>query len=351
MSYAPGTILSSGFGVNLEEVVMLSDNRVATKTFAGKPVGRRDIIAFSDWQFLVGNQTIQQSYIPLPPAEPAAAAPVAAEPVAAEPVAAAVPVAPAHPIGTKFELRSPGNNQRYVAIQLHDGVLYVKHVFGTETRRPMKKYESYQAWKDAIGGETTVTVLGPQKPVSPIQHRKQRCAELRKGGDTPEAVQAIQKLWRVHSYIHYNNSFNQVVKSTEERIAQLREQLQKATLSDDMENPAYRRRLTRALEGTVQSLRNKKAMMATMSPEQADYRQRFMVDEYKNRLYIHTSKGKVQIAYDSESKSIAARIPCGPNYWNYELKFFPSLEALTKEVGTAIVGLLHVQYRGKEIDL
>ena len=340
MSYAPGTILSSGFGENLEEVVVLSDNRVATKTFAGKPVARRDIITFSDWQFLLGNQSIQPSYIPLPP-EPAAAAAATAEPEK-------------YPIGTKLSISSADSTQRHVAIQLPNGVLYVKHVNGTQSTRPMKKYESHQAWRDALGlSDENMVVVPPQKPVTQLDNRKQRCADLLKNGGTPETVEAIQKLWNVRTYIHYNSSLNQDIASYENTVSQLRGQLQMATLHDDMENPAYRRRLTRRLEKMVGCLRAKKALLAVHvaagRPDLADYRHRIMTCAFKEALYIQTSKGKTQIAYDSVSKTIGARFFVGPQRWEYDLKFFPSLEALTKELGGE--GKLSVRYRRKEIDL
>jgi hypothetical protein len=126
-----------------------------------------------------------------------------------------------------------------------------------------------------------------------------------------------------------------------------------ATLHDDMENPAYRRRLTRRLEKMVGYLAAKKALLAVHvaagRPEQADYRMRYLCSPFKEELYIITSKGKTQIAYDPVSKTIGARFFVGPQRWEYELKFFPSLEALTKELGGE--GKLGVKYRRKEIDL
>jgi hypothetical protein len=348
MSYAPGTILSSGFGENLEEVVVLSDNRVATKTFAGKPVARRDIITFSDWQFLVGTQSIQPSYIPLPPDS-------AAERETERRAAGAAFSSPEkYPIGTKLNVWSADSTQRHVAIQLPNGVLYVKHVDGTQSTRPMKKYESHQAWRDALGlSDENMVVLPPQKPVTQLENRKQRCADLLKNGGSAETVEAIQKLFKVRTYIHYNSSLNQEITSYESTMSQLRGQIQMVTLNDDMENPAYRRRLTRRLEKIVGCLRAKKALLAVHvaagRPDLADYRVRYLCDPYKNWLYIQTSKGKTQIAYDPVSKAIGARVFVGPQRWEYELKFFPSLEALTKELGGE--GKLSVRYRRKEIDL
>lgn len=64
-SYTPGTILSTGFGETLEEVVVLTGDKVATKTYAGNPVTRRDIISLDDWKILMSGMTIRESYIPL----------------------------------------------------------------------------------------------------------------------------------------------------------------------------------------------------------------------------------------------------------------------------------------------
>jgi len=66
-TYSPGTILSVGFGPTLEQVIVLSGDKVATKTFGGKPVERRDILSISDWQIVIGDQVIQTDYIPMPP--------------------------------------------------------------------------------------------------------------------------------------------------------------------------------------------------------------------------------------------------------------------------------------------
>ena len=67
-SYTPGTILSFGFGTTLEQVIVLTENKVATKTFGGHPVTRRDIMSLADWRILAQSlgQEIQTDYLPLP---------------------------------------------------------------------------------------------------------------------------------------------------------------------------------------------------------------------------------------------------------------------------------------------
>lgn len=67
--YTPGTILSIGFGPTLEQVIVLTDDKVATKTFAGNPVSRRDIMSLADWCIVAQSlgHEIQTDYLPLPP--------------------------------------------------------------------------------------------------------------------------------------------------------------------------------------------------------------------------------------------------------------------------------------------
>ena len=120
--YSPSTVLSVGFGETLEQVIVLSDNKVATKTFAGKPVTRRDIMLLEDWKIMIGSQKIQTDYLPL------ALTSAMAVPVAV-PMAA---VEETYPVGTKLSWTCPeGAVGRYfpnsrTAIVLKDGILQVK---------------------------------------------------------------------------------------------------------------------------------------------------------------------------------------------------------------------------------
>jgi len=76
MSYIPGTILSVGFGETLEQVTVLTGDKVATKTFGGKPVSRRDIMSLDDWKILVAGQDMVTDYLQMPrPAQTFAAPP------------------------------------------------------------------------------------------------------------------------------------------------------------------------------------------------------------------------------------------------------------------------------------
>ncbi|NDH66240.1 MAG: hypothetical protein EBY26_07740, partial [Microbacteriaceae bacterium] len=107
MSYESGSLLSIGSGATLEQVLVLSDGRVATKLFAGKPVPQRDILNLSDWLMLAEGQEITVLF-PLNKGAPVAAATV-------------------YPVGTMLRWKKDDQNKR-TAIVVKDGVLQVKEI-------------------------------------------------------------------------------------------------------------------------------------------------------------------------------------------------------------------------------
>uniref|UniRef100_A0A6C0ANE2 Uncharacterized protein n=1 Tax=viral metagenome TaxID=1070528 RepID=A0A6C0ANE2_9ZZZZ len=199
-TYTPSSILSIGFGETLEQVIVLTDNKVATKTFAGKPVTRRDIMSLDDWTIMAKSlgEQIQTDYLPLPPnpllprnlARPAStyAAPESgrgylmdlnysaqsgsssailelstllqkygvssveeALAITEVPVAAPTSVEPeSYPIGTKLSWKHNGDSSRWynpnsrTAIVVKDGILQVKeNIDGvtTMTQAPGADYQ------------------------------------------------------------------------------------------------------------------------------------------------------------------------------------------------------------------
>jgi hypothetical protein len=156
-TFAPGTILSVGDGPTLEQVIVLTDGKVATKTFAGKPVQRRDIMSMDDWRLVIGDQRIQLDYLPLAAAEAPAPAPES------------------YPIGTKLNWSlGDGSDQWYnpnsrTAIVVKDGILQVKEVIlgiptmtqtpGADYQRVAKKFFSSLAdWKATLPANGTIKV-------------------------------------------------------------------------------------------------------------------------------------------------------------------------------------------------
>ena len=149
-TYTPSTVLSVGFGETLEQVIVLSDNKVATKTFAGKPVTRRDIMLLEDWIIIVGSAEIWADYLPMAPVEET------------------------YPVGTKLSWTLPeGAVGRYfpnsrTAIVLKDGILQVKeqingvtvftqdHEFGGK-RVAQKFFSSLADWKATLPAGGSIT--------------------------------------------------------------------------------------------------------------------------------------------------------------------------------------------------
>jgi len=109
MSYASGSLLSIGTGATLEQVLVLSDGRVATKLFAGKPVAQRDILNLPDWLLLTEGQeitvTVNNASTNTPASEPTTI----------------------HPAGTMLRWIK-GDQDKRVAIVMKDSVLQVKEI-------------------------------------------------------------------------------------------------------------------------------------------------------------------------------------------------------------------------------
>jgi hypothetical protein len=126
MSYTTGSLLSIGSGATLEQVVVLSDGRVATKLFAGKPVVQRDILSLSDWLLLADGQEITVG--PSPPARPPA-----------------TNEAETYAMGTRLRWSKDDKNWR-TAIIIKNGLLQVKEVIDSkitmELARPDAPYET-----------------------------------------------------------------------------------------------------------------------------------------------------------------------------------------------------------------
>jgi len=168
MSYEPGTLLSIGAGAALEQVVVLSDGRVATKLFAGKPVAQRDILNLSDWLMLADGQNITVM-LPLnrasTPALPASPAP---EPVV---VPASVVEPTVYPVGTMLRWIKDDQNKR-TAIVMKDSVLQVKEIIAGKTTmnqlQMVKRasFNDFAEWKASLpeGGAITAEATKPWAP-------------------------------------------------------------------------------------------------------------------------------------------------------------------------------------------
>jgi len=158
MSYESGSLLSIGAGATLEQVLVLSDGRVATKLFAGKPVTQRDILNLSDWLMLADGQEVtvllplnKDSMATLPPS-----------PVL-EPTV--------YPVGTMLRWIKDDQNKR-IALVLKDSVLQVKEVIaGSMTMNnytivKRASFKDFAEWKASLpeGGAITAEATKPWAP-------------------------------------------------------------------------------------------------------------------------------------------------------------------------------------------
>jgi hypothetical protein len=333
MSYAPRTKLSC----DSSSCTVLNDDYV----FVSSGLAANQRMPFADWRIIIGDETVREEFLPLCPAQPEA------EPEP-QPVATAEPE-PA-PLGTKWRWAADDTNYR-VAIQTKYGVLQVKQSSESPSFCHLVDFKhhnsaTYEAWVATLPAwpSGTITKTLPQHILSELERRKKRSAELLSEGGSASAIEAIQKLWKVQTSIFRRQSTIERISYTEDIIGRIRGELNRITIEQDMTTPKVRRRLTRQLEKFVSSLTQLKACAALKTPEQNNFHETYMADYSKQRLYIQTSIGKLPIAYDRQTQSVAVRVP-----GEAKLTFVKTLEDLPFSIGMRL--RLSVVYRRKEIDL
>jgi len=212
-TYTPGTILSFGFGPTLEQVIVLTEDKVATKTFAGNPVTRREIMSLADWCILAKSlgQEIQTDYLPLPQTQ--AVAEAVAEPVAepsAEP--SAKPAEESYLVGTKLSWKHDDGADKWyspnsrTAIVVKNGILQVKEVINGITSRvtrhtpgyyseremvAQKFFSSLADWKATLptGGTITITEATEDCSIPSIKRKAARPIEATTDADYIKKIQ------------------------------------------------------------------------------------------------------------------------------------------------------------------
>jgi hypothetical protein len=364
MSYAPRTKLSC----DSSYCTVLNDDYV----FITWGLGINQRMPLADWRIIIGDEPVREEFIPLAAAEPIGRAPTvwsapepigtpaperaadAAPTVAALAVAAAAAAAAPAPINTKWRWAT---DQNYcVAIQTKYGVLQVKKFPAAWS--PLladlgrKNFPTYEAWVDSLPQGGTITKTPVEELLSELDRRKKQSIALldaANGGGTASAIEKIQKMWKVRTWVNHTQSVNQRIARTEDHIGRMRGDLQRLTIEEDMTTPKLRRSLSRRLEKFMLTLTHLKGRAAQQSPEQNAHREIYISDAYKERLYIHTSEGKLQIAYDHETKSVAVKVPNGPYAWSSKISLVQKLEDLPFSIGTGL--RLSVLWRRREIEL
>jgi len=352
-TYIPGTILCSGFGETLEQVVVLSDGKVATKTYAGKPVTRRDIMSLEDWKILVGSFT--EDYIPVatsaatPTPRPANtyAAPesgrgyladlqasaaagsssailelnaLMATP-AATPAPAATPEPEVHPIGTFLRWRHPdGADQWYApnsrtAIVIKNGILQVKEVIngkptmtntpGTQWQTVAKKFFSTVAeWKASLPEGGAITTRAGEDYTTPSIKRK--AAKPIEAADDISYIGKIQQRYSVHARLTQDLSPMEQRDNMISTVANLVADVNRQLASPTLKNPrqATNQDVGIALDKMHQISRSIKSYTAHLSalqysikfkPEEAHLGRFHFKNEYKQRLVAFLGGKEVDI--------------------------------------------------------
>jgi hypothetical protein len=226
MSYEPGTLLSIGAGAALEQVVVLSENRVATKMFSGKPVERRDILSLSDWLMLADGQNIVvSSKTPQLPPSPAS-----------EPVAQPVPET--YAIGTMLRWIKDVDNKR-VALVLKDGLLQVKEVVNGAFTRDEKRYHGVKrtffkdvaTWKASLpeGGAITAEANATEYTSSIEEKTKKPIVATTDAGYISE----LTKRYLVRSQLYQQSSISQNIERARYGLKSEIERLARNTSVDD----------------------------------------------------------------------------------------------------------------------
>lgn len=330
MSYAPRTKLSC----DSSYCTVLNDDYV----FITWGLGINQRMPLADWRIIIGDEPVREEFLPLPAAESMSVP---------EPQAVA-------PVGTKWRWAT---DQNYcVAIQTKYGVLQVKKFPAAWS--PLladlgrQNFPTYEAWVDSLPQGGTITKTLADEILSELERRKKQSIALldaANGGGTASAIQTLQKMWKVRSWVNRTLSVNQRIARMEDHIGRMRGELQRLTIEEDMRTPKVRRSITRRLEKNVFALTQLKACAAQQSPEQNAHREIYISDSHKERLYIHTSEGKLQIAYDHETKSVAVKVPNGPYAWSTKISLVEKLEDLPFSIGTGL--RLSVLWRRKEIEL
>lgn len=245
MSYAPGTLLSIGAGATLEQVLVLSDGRVATKLFGGKSVVQRDILSLSDWLMLAdGDDIIVTSRSPQLPPSPVSEpmnSPVAAPVAAPEPLET-------YPMGTRLRWSKDEKNRR-TAIIIKDGVLQVKEVIDDNITMIHDKPEAYYKsvkktffnnvaeWKASLPeGGTVATFSGPQ--IASIEEKAKKPIEA-----TTDCgyIAELTKRYLVRSDLHQQSSINQNIERTRKY---LNEEVQRFARNISLDNSNIERVIT-----------------------------------------------------------------------------------------------------------
>jgi hypothetical protein len=354
-TYTPGTILSTGFGETLEQVVVLSDGKVATKTYAGKPVARRDIMSLDDWKILVGSFT--EDYLP---------------------VATSAAAPEVYPIGTFLRWRHPDGadrwgspNSRTAIVIKNGGILQVKEVIndkttmtetpGTQWQTVAKKFfPSFAEWKASLPEGGAITTKAGEDYTTPSIKRK--AAKPIEAADDISYIKEIQKRYSVHANLTQDLSPIEKREHQLSVMTDMASQVNQLLASPILKKPreANSQDVGRALENLRQICRSMKNHAAQLSvlqhyinfkPAEAHLGPFHFKNDYKQRLVAFFKGAEVEICSSKGFIALALDKPtnCASKWVKPTLgKSFAELDIDMKEDGKP---RLKIYYRKDSIEL
>jgi hypothetical protein len=318
--YTPGTILSFGYGPTLEKVVVLSDNKVATKIYAGKPVEKREIMSLSDWQIIatsVGDRIVTD-FIPV--ATPETAPVSVATP---EPAPTPEPVPESYPVGTKLSWKPNSDTDRWyhpnsrTAIVLKDGILQVKECIGgvptmeqTGPRKGLvarKFFSSLADWKATLPAEGAITASVVTEDFSLPSIQRKAAKPVAAESDI-DYIAELQKRYSVHARLE--EDFTPLEKKdrciehmtiTAEKISsQMRSSFIRSACTIEFcssmhhlaslgKRLAYQASRVLAIQNTIR-----------LSPQKANVRPMIFTNDYRQRIVAFVGGREVEIASSKE---------------------------------------------------
>ena len=237
MSYSPATKLSHSNATN-KATVLTNGNVMVT---LGLGVGQ--MMTLEDWRILADGAAIVEERAPLPvaplPVAPLPAAPLPAAPLPAAPLPAApLPAAP----GCKFRWTLDENNYR-VAIMTAKGLLEVKSVVNgvTEmvyTRVKKTLFPNETAWRASLplDGRGTTELSDPLAEKTRADEAYHRLSDVEKVGALMKRYKARDEAWE-------SSSPADSLKSSLGVIEAMRDNLNKLTLEEELENRRHRMNL------------------------------------------------------------------------------------------------------------
>ena len=311
MSYESGSLLSIGAGASLEQVLVLSDRRVATKLFAGKPVTQRDILALSDWLLLTEGQNVTV-ILPLNKASmtalPASPAP---EPSMAEPamVGQHLNYGPsAYPVGTMLRWIKDDQNKR-VALVMKDNLLQVKEtIAGKITMHQgvcvsVKRafFKDFASWNASLpeGGSITTAATKPWAPTIDEKAKSPIVATTDAG-----YIAELTKRYLVRSDLNENTPPTTRLEHSRKGLIRELERMPKSLSIDDSnlgrmaESAKY---ITYYADWMTRQIND----MKNMTPQEASGVTYRFNNHYKQKLFAYKSGLKYEICAKGDVLALA----------------------------------------------